>query len=452
MRVVQNDLLGALLLIGILALITSICEAWTRWHHPDPELARKSVHILGGLGCLLFPFCIGSPLVVLVMALVFALFFFLGEKSGQLQCLSGVSRKSKGGEYFPLAVAALYTIAQDRLWLYFVSVLILTVADAGAAIIGSRYGKIRFQVAPGESKSLEGSLIFWSISLLVIALLLGTMTGLSWTASLLTAFLVGSLLTGIEAIAIKGTDNIFVPILTCYILLKITTKPVSEIAFQCLSFSLIFCFSLFWNQLARVFTLRDSILFTTFSYAAWSLGSVDWFLPIGAAFLLHSLLRLLVKRREVYHLETAALFRVLMIPFCILFVANWFDRYELLFGPYLMAVSMICTLGSWSFLFPRPIRAGMRSLSAALLALVLPLVIGGVNIFSQPELPGEALLFMPLLAMGLILIYNWHLARRPPKDRLIFRTAPIWLLTSMAVIGYWSLQNGGMIRLWRPDF
>jgi len=63
MRIVHNDIAGGLLILALFAAVIVIIEVWTRLRHPDPELSRKAVHILGGVGSLLFPFVVGSPVI-----------------------------------------------------------------------------------------------------------------------------------------------------------------------------------------------------------------------------------------------------------------------------------------------------------------------------------------------------------------------------------------------------
>ena len=110
MRIVHNDVAGGLLILALFAAVIVIIEVWTRLRHPDPELSRKAVHILGGAGSLLFPFVVGSPVTVLVISAVFSGFFLITKKGDMLQSLGKVKRKSSGSEYYPVAVFMLFYI------------------------------------------------------------------------------------------------------------------------------------------------------------------------------------------------------------------------------------------------------------------------------------------------------------------------------------------------------
>ncbi len=140
MRLISNDYIGALVLFCMFITVILIIEIWTRRYKPPAELSRKAVHILGGLGCLLFPFLIGSPWVVCFVSLIFSAVFYFGQRFKWLRSLCSVERKSKGSEFYPLAIIFIFFVSQGRLWLYFTSVLILTVSDAAAALVGKKFG------------------------------------------------------------------------------------------------------------------------------------------------------------------------------------------------------------------------------------------------------------------------------------------------------------------------
>ena len=452
MNILDNDILGAAILIGMFLLIIGAAEIWTRTRHPSPESARKLVHVLGGLGCLLFPFFISSPMVVAGMAFLFAALFVTGERSRLLLCLSGVERKSRGSEYFPIAVSGLFYISQGRPWLYFSSILILALSDSAAALIGSRYGRIRFNVGREDTKSLEGSFFFWAITFLVLQTLLILMTDLPVYSCILTAYLVSFLLTCIEAISIKGTDNLFVPILTCYALLKITTKPTLEIAFQCMSMTTIFILLSLISRGLKIFSIRDTILFTAFSYAAWSLGSIDWGVPIFAAFGLYCLIRVVSNIKVDRQIETSAIIRLIIIPFSILIIANATDRYEEFYAPYLLTVLLAGCFGIWSHLVWSSRLQRVRNFAAVMVALVTSFTVIGVSSLFQQEIPLNSLALLVVCTAIFMFFYDCCLTGKLDNQELLVMSAPFWKLSLVAAIIFYAAQSGMDLNYWHPDF
>ena len=110
-----------------------------------------------------------------------------------------MARRTRGSEYYPLSVCLLFFLTQEQPWLYVASMLVLAVADAGAALIGMRYGRIRYGVEQ-ETKSLEGSLAFMAIAFAAILIPMTVMTDLPLAVCLGSALLVALLVTGFEAV------------------------------------------------------------------------------------------------------------------------------------------------------------------------------------------------------------------------------------------------------------
>ena len=140
-----SEPLGACFLIGLFAALIGLAEFLARRTAMAPEWTRKLVHLGGGLGCLLFPLLVNNPITVLVLALCFGGIFWIGERRRWLLCLCRVSRKSRGSVYYPFAIAVLFWLTAERYGLYLSAVLVLTVSDTAAALVGSRYGRIRYR-------------------------------------------------------------------------------------------------------------------------------------------------------------------------------------------------------------------------------------------------------------------------------------------------------------------
>lgn len=449
MRFIHNDWIGMLVLFCLFAAVITIVEIWTRRFKPPAELSRKAVHIFGGLGCLLFPFLIGSPWVVCFISLIFSLTFIIGQKSGWLQSLCSVDRKSKGSEYYPIAIIFIFFVSQQRLWLYFTSVLILTISDAAAALIGKKFGKIKYTVVNNEKKSLEGSAVFFLITWVMTTALLATLTPTPMLKSALCAFIVAILLTGIEAVSVGGTDNIFVPVLTCYILLKITTKPVGEVAFQCISMVGLFTFLLWLIHRLKIFTIRDSILFVMFTYAAWALGSHNWAMPIILTFIMYCLFRIFVKSPLKYYINTSSVLRTIIVPLGILIIANALSELKDFYGPFLTATIISFILGSWLYLVRNDFIKNRSRLNSILVFSSMTTL--SAVIFISLILRNAMFLesaFIVAAASLLTWFYDYYLTDERRMSTPALRSDPIWISSLLAAAGYYVLQTNGMFGYW----
>lgn len=208
--------LGMGLELSVLSLLIVALHFYQHARHLAPETTRKLFHLSGGLTTLALPWMFADvwPVLLLTAITVPALLtlkYVRRLRDGLGDVLYGVSRPSLGEIYFPLSACLLFVLAHDQLLLYTVPLLILTLADPAAAIVGSRYGSLQYITREGR-KSLEGSMAFFIVAFLCTsgALLLAnpavdmTVPGVALTLALL--------LTLVEAISWRGLDNLLIPV------------------------------------------------------------------------------------------------------------------------------------------------------------------------------------------------------------------------------------------------
>lgn len=355
-------------------LLLAAAELWSRLGSPKPEWTRKLVHLGGGVIGLFLPWLIESPLVVFALTASLSALFLAGEKTKLLKSLHGVERKSRGSEYYPLAICLVFAITADRPALYVSAVLVLAMADAFAALIGSRYGALRYEVED-EFKSVEGSVVFFFVAFLSVHLPLLLMTDLPRATCVLSALLVAMLVTVFEAIALHGTDNLFVPVAVVFVLQKITTKPIAHIAMQNVAFVCIVAIVLALAWKIEWFNAGGALAVTLFVFAAWSLGPrFRWVIPVFIGLAALALVRLFVLRRgERRRLKVRAVTRALIVPFLFLLAANMTSQFELFYAAYLAACAAVFAFVAWTG------GGAMKALligACATLLLVVPMQIG----------------------------------------------------------------------------
>ena len=94
------------------------------------------------------------------------------------------------------------------------AVLIMGYGDGLAAIIGRSIESFSYKIGNSQ-KTLAGSCTMFFISFLIAAVFLASIASPMW---LLKAILLAISVTVIEAISVKGTDNITVPVFACLLL------------------------------------------------------------------------------------------------------------------------------------------------------------------------------------------------------------------------------------------
>jgi phytol kinase len=181
----------------------------------NPETARKLVHMGMGVVCLVFPWIFAEAWPVWILAgLAVAALTALRFAPVLRRVLGGVlydvNRASFGEAYFPLGVAAVFTLAQGRTLPFVVPVALLTFADAMGALVGKRWGRRKFETLEGQ-KSVEGSLAVGGVGFLCSAGPL-LVSGHNPVAALLIGALMGLFGLILEATSWRGLDNVFLPL------------------------------------------------------------------------------------------------------------------------------------------------------------------------------------------------------------------------------------------------
>lgn len=200
----------------------------------NAETTRKFVHFGGAFVTIFFPFIITSHWTVLALAVGFAIIMLITKKVGILQSVHGVERKSDGAIYHPIAIYTCFLYSQilNQPMFYVISILILAISDALAALVGKSYGANEYLVEVGTRKTIEGSVTFFLTSFLIVHLILLLATQTGRTESVLIALLISVTVTVFEGVSLKGADNLFIPLGTMFILSKNITPTVEGISFQ----------------------------------------------------------------------------------------------------------------------------------------------------------------------------------------------------------------------------
>jgi dolichol kinase len=449
----NSEIEGVLIITAILVSVIGVAECWARLGNPEPEWCRKFVHLFVGISCLALPWLVRSPWSVTGIAAGFAAILGIGEKKGYLQCLGKVRRDSHGSEYYPVAVAVLFVMAEGRSWLYTAAILVLSVSDACAALVGGRYGRIIYRVGEKDCKSLEGSLFFWLITFQVLQLTLLLMTDLPRINCILASLIVSVLLTGVEAVSAEGSDNLFVPVLTSYILLKITMKSSDELLFQTVSLGVLF-FVLTWMIVAfRLFSVREAILFLLNTFAYWSLGSLDWALPVLINFGIYTVLRFLAPNRNRHEVQTASLLRVLAVPLSMLTIAELFKLHDVLYGPFLLASVLTLIFSCWIYLLRNDYLSTDYRAYLAFFGgmLILPVIVISATVRIDP-IPWPSVYWMSFFAGIFSMSYDRMIGENFSSELRSVWADPMWLLQLLAVVLLIGLQSAGAASLWQPKF
>ncbi|HSO06730.1 MAG TPA: hypothetical protein VLW45_05800 [Pelomicrobium sp.] len=416
----MSPLAGIALVLAILALLLVGLRAWQVRRQPHPELTRKALHLVMGVVTLSFPWLFHETWPVVVLGVLAAGGLIAVKRVDAMRDTVGdvvfaVARPSGGELYFPVAVVLLFWLSDGDPILYGIPILILTLADATAALIGVRYGFRRFATADGGAKSVEGSIAFFMVAFLAahVPLLLFTEVGRAET--LLIGLNLGFLTMLLEAVAWRGIDNLLLPLIAFFLLDAFIDASAAGLAS---SLAFIGGFALVvavWRRFTTL-DLTGLVAVVLVGYVFWALGGWRWLAFPLIAFLTYVVLWQRARRElEVYH-NVLAIVATNAVGLLWLAAASYERGADLLYFNALAYAAQLAAIGHIQIHidYPRhaPQRAPLAIGSLAWLVMFLPYVV-----MRQLALT-EVVLTLAALPVVVATVYLFRGAWRTVRHRL----------------------------------
>ena len=208
------------------------------------EVKRKLFHTSMGLAMLSFPYIFTSALSVFILGVIaLVLMYFLkntGLKKSLGTVLYDIDRESLGEVFFVISVFTIFLLSKGDKILYSIPILILTLADSTAALIGKNYGKNSLSELSEDAKSLEGSFMFFMVAFMctLVPILLYTQVGREET--LIISTIVGLNVAMVEMISHSGNDNLLIPLTTFAFLSTHIAQNADTLKYHLIALGIIF--------------------------------------------------------------------------------------------------------------------------------------------------------------------------------------------------------------------
>ena len=219
----MNNWLGILvsyLYIGLIIVGANLFKKRSK------EASRKFIHIMLGNWWFIALYFFTNVWFVAFVPASFVIINYLSYKKNIIKVMERDEQDGLGTVYYAISLLILAIISfgiYNKPSLGLIPALIMAYGDGFAAIMGRVIKSPRYKIV-NSKKSFAGSITMFIISLVIIgAYLIYEQVALYWGIehTVLMAFLMAFTLTGIEAISIKGTDNITVPLGTLIMLLLV---------------------------------------------------------------------------------------------------------------------------------------------------------------------------------------------------------------------------------------
>lgn len=211
-----KSMLFVLVVLGVMVGVVKLLE---KKLNLKAETKRKLIHMSMGFTMLTFPYIFTNTWSVGILGGIALVAMYLLKNTGLKKTLGtvlfDVDRKSLGEVFFILSVFFIFYLSQGDPVTYSIPILILTLADSTAALVGKSYGKNKLNENNEDAKSFEGSFMFFMVAFMctLVPLLLFTEVGREET--LVISTIIGLNVAIIEMISHTGNDNLLIP-LTSY--------------------------------------------------------------------------------------------------------------------------------------------------------------------------------------------------------------------------------------------
>jgi phytol kinase len=210
----MNNLLAiAISFVYVFAAI-GIAEGLRKAFKWPAEFTRKFIHIAVGMWSVGTALLFTDKWLAIIPPASFVVLNYISYRRNTFAAMETGDKSNLGTVYFPIAFVAVILLTFDVSKAMMVAALMpLTWGDAFAAIIGRRWGRRQYSIA-GATRSLEGSLAMFAfsfVSVLLVFLWMGPLGGADVLWAGVFALVTAAAATLVEAISVRGLDNLLVP-------------------------------------------------------------------------------------------------------------------------------------------------------------------------------------------------------------------------------------------------
>jgi len=206
----MGNIIGIVASYAYIAVIIVLAKLFEKI---SKEASRKFIHIMLGNWWIIAMLCFDNVWFAAFAPATFVIINYLSYKKGIISVMERDDNQKEGlgTVYYAISLLILAIVTFGILHkpeLGLVPVLVMAYGDGLAAVIGTLVKSKKYTIK-NTTKSVAGSITMCVISFLAIAgYLLYIGSGLWW----LKAIAMSVVITVIEAVSIKGTDNLNVPI------------------------------------------------------------------------------------------------------------------------------------------------------------------------------------------------------------------------------------------------
>ena len=212
----MKNIIGIVVSYIFVALIIVVAKFF---ENKGKEASRKFIHIMLCNWWFIAMYFFDNVICASIVPLSFVVINYISYKKNLISVMERdeQDKDGLGTVYYALSlfILSIFTFGIiKRPEVGLCAILIMGYGDGLAAIIGRSIKSLPYKICETK-KTLAGSITMMIISFIVVAIFLGSINANLWW---LKAILLAISVTVLEAVSIKGTDNITVPIFAALLL------------------------------------------------------------------------------------------------------------------------------------------------------------------------------------------------------------------------------------------
>lgn len=181
------------------------------------ETSRKYIHIMLSNWWFIAMYFFENTLYAAIVPASFVIINYISYKTNLIKIMEREKKDGLGTVYYAVSlfIISIITFAiLKRPEIGLASILIMGYGDGLAAVIGKSVKSYEYSIR-GSKKSVAGSITMLVVTAIIVVIFLLS-TGVSY--GILKTIVISIILTIVEAVSIKGFDNLTVPLLACLLL------------------------------------------------------------------------------------------------------------------------------------------------------------------------------------------------------------------------------------------
>ena len=276
--------------LSILILIF-LSEYTYRYDFLEPNHNRKIIHSLVGVAVSFSPFIFLSNIQPLILALIFLIINLFSYKNNKLKSFHNLNRKTLGTIFFPLAFILIAALFWEYKYNIACSFMILAVSDPLSSLAGEYIKKPHKYNIWKDVKSFEGSAIMF-LSTFIILMLFSKFifNQFDILESFLAIMLCCFAITIAEAMSVRGSDNLSVPIVAFFFIEIFNIVNMQNFIIGFSFMIILIAIVLFYFYKRKHLSLDGFLSSSLMAGLILGFGGLEYVLPIAIFFILSTLL------------------------------------------------------------------------------------------------------------------------------------------------------------------